>query len=214
MPHRQQRTFTQTYTPRTPPPLSSIHCCYHLGISIQWREPLRRLNSDLQAKNVFARRESSCCKGYSQLPSYCICTIPMSNRRRARTKLQGLQLSAKPKRGNLCTEPISNSQVTSFAHWRAWGLLPTPCRSSLPEGADESEGGAVGDRPQQPRLSVSATLYQDYSTFQAICIVSVGQRSRREARLEIGPAGLARSETGPSREIYPPQQVGVGDDSH
>jgi hypothetical protein len=81
-------------------------------------------------------------------------------------QLQGLQLSAKLggsqiapagfavrreqkwdlpklKRGNLFAELVSNSQVASFAHWRVWELLPAPCRSSFPEGADESEGAPL-----------------------------------------------------------------------
>jgi hypothetical protein len=78
-----------------------------------------------------------------------VCTIPYAKPKAGKDETAGPsvvgQNSELVKRGNLCAEPerhnsaVSNSQVTSFAHWRAWKLLPTPYRSPFPEGADESE---------------------------------------------------------------------------
>jgi hypothetical protein len=51
---------------------------------------------------------------------------------------------------------------------RAWELLPTPYRSSFPQGADESEGNIGSPSPVSQRKH----FIDYYSTFQVICIVS------------------------------------------
>jgi hypothetical protein len=81
---------------------------------------------------------------YDELaPSFplCICTIPYAKLRVGEDGTAGPSAITQTKKGDtLCAELDSNSRVTSFAHWRAWELLPTPYRSSLPEGTGESEG--------------------------------------------------------------------------
>jgi hypothetical protein len=95
----------------------------------------------------------------------------LSERAHSRRNFRAFSYRPNEKRGTLCAKPerrnsaVSSSRATSFAHWRAWELLPTPYRSSFPEGADESEGIISSPSPMSQQCKYFTNIITHFRLF-------------------------------------------------